>query len=117
MPSDDNSYPTHGWGALAADPWMPVGADGPEYREILRRIWLRQGGTDEVFEVLMPPKPARDGSTYPPEAIRVLEGMTPPRRPAGFVEDAPDPEWLVLPSEERAAALDRAMSQDGDGEA
>ncbi len=32
----------------------------------------------------------RDGTTYPPEAIRVLEGMAPPRRPAGHVEDAPD---------------------------
>ncbi|SFM02928.1 hypothetical protein [Methylorubrum salsuginis] len=54
---------------------------------------------------------------YPPEALRVLEGMAPPRRPAGHVEDRPGPEWLALPPEERAAALDRAMSQDGDGEA
>lgn len=55
---------------------------------------------------------------YPTEAIRVLQGMTPPRRrPAGHVEDAPDPEWLALPPEERAAALERAMSRDGEGEA
>lgn len=61
---DDDSYPTHGWGALAADPWMSVGADGPEYRESLRRIWLRQGGSNEDFEARMPAKPASDGTTY-----------------------------------------------------
>ena len=53
-----------------------------------------------------------DGTTYPPEAIRVLEGMDPPRRPAGHVEDAADPEWLALPPEVRAAALERAAAPD-----
>jgi hypothetical protein len=53
------SHPTHDWGALATDPWRPIGAAGPEYREVMRRIWTRQGGSDETFERLMPPEPHR----------------------------------------------------------
>lgn len=55
-------YPRHGWGALASDPWRQIGASGPEYREIMRRIWLRQGGSQEVLDQLIPPEPqvARD---------------------------------------------------------
>lgn len=46
-------HPTHDWGSLASDPWRRVGATGRGYRDVLRRIWLRQGGTDETFERLM----------------------------------------------------------------
>lgn len=50
-------HPRHGWGKLADDPWREIGATGPEYREVLRRIWLRQGGSEEMFERLVPPEP------------------------------------------------------------
>ena len=49
---------------------------------------------------------------YPPESIRVLAGMEPRRRPTGHVEDVPDPAWLALPPDERAAALERAVRAD-----
>lgn len=50
--------------------------------------------------------PDPDEPTYPPETARVLDGLAPPRRPAGHVEDVPDPAWLALPPEERAAILE-----------
>lgn len=50
--------------------------------------------------------------SYPPETARVLEGMTPPRRPAGHVEDVPDPAWLALPPADRAAALEAEAAKD-----
>jgi hypothetical protein len=52
--------------------------------------------------------------SYPPETARVLDGLAPPRRPAGHVEDVPDPAWLALPPEERAAILE-AEAAKGEG--
>lgn len=52
--------------------------------------------------------------SYPPETARVLDGLTPPRRPAGHVEDRPDPAWAALPPEEQAAALESEAAQ-GEG--
>ncbi len=51
---------------------------------------------------------------YDPSALRVLEGMTPLRRPAGHADDAADPAWLALPPEERTAVLERAARISGD---
>lgn len=50
--------------------------------------------------------------SYPPETARVLDGLTPPRRPAGHAEDVPDPHWLAIPPEERAAVLEAEAIKD-----
>ena len=47
-------YPGHSWGKLAADPWLRIGSDSEECRAVLRRYWVRNGGTEE-FERLVPP--------------------------------------------------------------
>ncbi len=52
--------------------------------------------------------------SYPPETARVVDGLAPPRRPAGHVEDGPDPGWAALPPEERAAILE-AEAAKGEG--
>ena len=49
------AYPAHDWGKLAEDPWLPIGSDSEEHRQVLRRIWLRNGGAADVFEQLSPP--------------------------------------------------------------
>ena len=63
----------------------------------------------------MSSKPSDPGfdpdDSYPPETARVLDGLTPPRRPAGHVEDRPDPAWAALPPEEQAAALEAEMAK------
>lgn len=43
---------------------------------------------------------------YPPDAIRYLADIAPTRRrPNGHVEDVPNPAWLALSPEDRAAVL------------
>ena len=48
-------WPTHGWGALARDPWMKIGSDSETHRQVLRRYWVRNGGDGEIFDELVPP--------------------------------------------------------------
>ena len=52
-------YPAHGWGKLAENPWLQIGPRSEAYREVLRRIWRRQGGGGEaLFDLLIPPEDA-----------------------------------------------------------
>jgi hypothetical protein len=44
---------------------MEIGARGEEWREVLRRIWWRQGGSDETFEQMIPPTAARPPGKKP----------------------------------------------------
>lgn len=48
-------HPAHSWGFLAEDPWMQIGSDDEETRQVLRRYWLRNGGDDALFDRLIPP--------------------------------------------------------------
>ena len=47
------TYPTHHWGAWAADPWgSDIVPDTPVWRSAMKRAWLRDGGTQADFETL-----------------------------------------------------------------
>ncbi len=52
------SYPTHQWGALAADPWMEIAspAAGLAFHCPALRAWLADGGSAEVFVALCEPR-------------------------------------------------------------
>jgi hypothetical protein len=52
------SHPAHGWGRLAENPWLDIAPLDAEQREVMRRIWWRQGGSDEMFEFLMSARPS-----------------------------------------------------------
>ena len=47
-------YPTHDWGRMAFDPFMTVGREDTEMREVLKRIWTRSGGDIALFDELLP---------------------------------------------------------------
>ena len=51
------SYPSHQWGALAADPWMEIAspAAGLASHSAALRAWLADGGSAEVFVALCEP--------------------------------------------------------------
>ncbi len=66
-------YPTHGWGALAQNPWLEIGPNSEEHREVLRRIWRRQGGDEASFDLILPARrkdaaPQRSGQPSPASA-------------------------------------------------
>lgn len=47
-------YPSHDWGQMAADPFMTVGREDAEMREVLKRMWTRSGGDVALFDLLLP---------------------------------------------------------------
>lgn len=47
-------YPTHDWGRMASDPFMTVGREDTEARDMLKRMWTRSGGDPVDFDALIP---------------------------------------------------------------
>ena len=46
-------YPTHHWGAWAADPWgSDIVPDTPAWTAAMKRVWIRDGGTEADFDAI-----------------------------------------------------------------
>jgi hypothetical protein len=47
-------YPSDRWGALAKNPGLVIGANGPGWRSAVKSTWLANGGTEADFFALFP---------------------------------------------------------------
>jgi hypothetical protein len=67
LPSGQIKYPSHGWGALADNPTLEIGAKGPAWIAAVRSAWLRSGGTEQSFEEMFPHYVPSSAPTAPEE--------------------------------------------------
>jgi hypothetical protein len=54
LPSGELKYPSNGWGALAQNPTLEIGATGEAWISAVRSAWIRAGGTDTSFAEAFP---------------------------------------------------------------